>query len=335
MGSTRKRRPAAGIVLILGLLVTGCSDHSHPSPSPPSLPTRSSPTPSLPQHSSGAQSQPRGSPSASATTGGLDHVVIIVEENKSAAGIIGNSAAPYLNKLAAEFALADDYHAVTHPSLPNYLALTSGTTAGITTDCSPGGGCEARVPNIADEIEKSGRSWKMYAESMPGPCVAGNSGTYAVKHNPFLYYPSVYDPSGAANNARCTAHDVPFTQFSADLKTRSTLPDYVFISPDLCNDMHDCSVQTGDTWLSRQVPKILTSPAFTRQRSLLVITWDEDSGGSNRVSTIFAGSAAKKGYKSEVRYGHYSLLHTIESAWGLTPLTTNDKNAPVMSEFLR
>jgi phospholipase C len=263
--------------------------------------------------------------------GGLDHVVIIVEENKPATEVLGNKAAPFINTLAAANALAANYSAVTHPSLPNYLALTGGTTFGISRDCLPApGSCQARGSGIAGEIAQSGRSWKMYADSMPGPCTVANSGRYAVRHNPFMYYPGI-----TADAAYCAAHIVPFTQLAGDLEAASSLPDYVFISPDLCHDMHNCPVGSGDAWLARQVPAILASPAFTRQRSLLVVTWDEGEGGRNKVATVFAGPAAKKSYRSDTAYSHYSLLHTIENAWGLAPLTDNDRNAATMDELLQ
>jgi phospholipase C len=304
-------RPVAAILglLLSGLLIAACGT-------------------GYPDAGSGT---PLGSGAARSVAGParVDHVVIILEENKPAADVLGSAAAPFLNKLAAEYAVAANYSAVTHPSLPNYLALTSGTTAGITSDCSPDS-CQARVPSIAGELEQAGRSWKMYAEGMPGPCVATNSGRYAVRHNPFMYYPEV-----TGDAAYCAAHDVPFTQLDEDLKAASTLPDYVFISPDLCHDMHNCPVATGDAWLSRQVPKILASPAFTQQNSLLVITWDEGRGRNNKVAAVFAGPAARKSYRSDASYGHYSLLHTIEKLWGLAPLTANDRSAPVMDELLR
>lgn len=269
-------------------------------------------------------------PPVTGKPGALDHVVIIVEENKPSEAILGNSGAPYINKLASDYAVAANYQAVAHPSLPNYLALTGGTNAGITEDCSPGGKCTANAPNITDRITQSGRSWKMYAEDMPAPCTAKNSGKYVVRHNPFMYYPSVTD-----DKASCAAHVVPLTHLAEDLKSASGLPNYVFISPNMCNDMHDCPVSTGDAWLSRQVPDILASPAFTTQNSLLVIAWDEGDDNSNKVSTIFAGPAAKNAYKSGAAFDHYSLLHTIETLWGLTPLTSNDRNAPVMSDMLK
>jgi acid phosphatase len=160
-------------------------------------------------------------------------------------------------------------------------------------------------------------------------CYSRNSGEYAVKHNPFVYYENI-----RGNQSRCEAHVVPYTSFPADLKSASTLPDYSFISPNMCNDMHNCTIQAGDSWLAREVPRILASPAFTRQNSLLVVVWDEGHKSDNRVLAIFAGAAAKKGYVSRAKYDHYSLLRTIESVWHLPPLTRNDANAPVMTDML-
>lgn len=308
----------------MGLFTAGCS-----SP-PPDAGRTSSPSAFVNSPSEPAPISSRSASAVAVTPGALDHVVIIVEENKPSQAIIGNGDAPYINKLAADYALAANYQAVTHPSLPNYLALTSGTNAGITDDCNPSANCTARVPNIADRTGQSGRSWKMYAEDMPAPCSAKDSGRYAAKHNPFIYYPGVTD-----DKPSCAAHVVPFTQLGEDLKSASVLPNYVFISPNMCSDMHDCPVSTGDAWLSRQVPKILASPAFTTQNSLLVIVWDEGDDNSNKVSAIFAGPAAKKAYKSDAAFDHYSLLHTIESLWGLAPLTDNDRNATVMRDMLK
>lgn len=216
------------------------------------------------------------------------------------------------------------------PSLPNYLALTSGTTAGITRDCQPSAHCRAAVPSIAGAIDRSGRTWKMYAEGMPAPCGREDSGRYAVRHNPFVYYPEVTDDA-----AYCAGHVVPLTEVSGDLASGSDLPDFAFINPDLCHDMHDCPVRTGDDWLSEWVPRILAAPAFARGRSLLVVVWDEGQGSSNKVAAIFAGPAARRAYRSGTAFSHYSLLHTIQRAWGLAPLTGEVRRAPVMDELLR
>ena len=270
-------------------------------------------------------------PSGPARAGTIDHVVIIVMENKAASRILGADDAPYLNSLAKDFALAANYHAVARPSLPNYIALTSGTTAGITSNCNPrAGSCQANVRTIADEVTASGRDWRMYAEGMPEPCLAEDAGRYVVRHNPFMYYPSVTD-----NRELCADRVVPLGWLDDDLKTGSSLPDYVFITPDMCSDTHDCPVRTGDDWLSRQVPRILRSPAFTTKNSLLVVTYDEGSKSNNHIVTVFAGPAARKGYTSDTRYTHYSLLRTIGDAWGLDPLTDNDRNADGMAELLK
>lgn len=261
----------------------------------------------------------------------FSHVVIILEENKPKGTVIGNSSAPYINKLATTYSQATNYYAITNPSLPNYIALTSGTTAGITNDCNPpSNSCMANVSNIADRLEHAGKTWKEYAESMPQPCYPYTSGEYAVKHDPFMYYPDITD-----NNSRCKSHVVPFSQLATDLSTVNSLPNYIFITPNLCDDMHDCSVAAGDSWLSKQVPSILNSPAFKKENSLLVIVWDEGDNSNNNVPVIFAGPAAKHGYIRNTYYSHYSLLHTIENNWNLPPLTQNDKSAPLMTDMLQ
>ncbi|WP_051533195.1 alkaline phosphatase family protein [Arthrobacter sp. 9MFCol3.1] len=294
---------------------------------PAETPTESPPSATPPPSPYFAQPAPHPAPGGPAS-GGIAHIVVIVQENKAASQIMGSSEAGYFNKLAAEFSVAANYRAITHPSLPNYLALTGGTSAGITSDCKPNS-CTADVRSIADEITQSGRSWKMYAEGMPAPCTAHDSRRYAVKHNPFMYYPAV-----TGNKASCSDHVVPYSRLRKDLQSPSTLPDYSFISPDMCNDTHDCPIGTGDDWLAREVPKILGSPAFTTQNSLLVLTWDEGSKEDNRVAMVFAGPAARKGFTSNAAYSHYSLLHTIEDVWGLSPLTDDVRKAPLMGELL-
>jgi hypothetical protein len=336
------RRSFAG-GLALALLLVGCTP-VQPAPSTPSesAPSESAPAESAPAPSGEAQPPtatappsspyfaqpaPHPAPGGPGSTG-VPHVVVIVLENKAASQILGARSAGYFNQLAAEFSLAANYQAIMHPSLPNYLALTSGTNAGITSDCKPRS-CTADVRSIADEITQSGRTWKMYAESMPAPCVARDFGAYAVKHNPFMYYPSVTD-----DKTSCADHVVPFDRLDQDLQSASSLPDYAFISPNMCHDTHNCPISTGDNWLAREVPRILGSPAFTTQNSLLVVTWDEGSDDDNRVATVFAGPAARKGFTSHAAYSHYSLLHTIEDLWGLAPLTDNVRNAPLMNEML-
>lgn len=257
----------------------------------------------------------------------LDHIVIIVEENRSMSSLIGNRNAPYINELATEGAIATNYHAI---SKNPYIAMTSGALTNIPNSCIPlKSECQAHVANITDEIESSGRSWKMYAESMPAPCTFKDGKKYTIRHNPFMFYRSI-----SSDKIQCFGNIVPYSELLTDLNNH-TLPDYVFISPNLCNDMHNCGISIGDRWLSQNIPIILNSTDFTMQHSLLVITWDEGSKVDDRVLTIFLGPAARHGYRSKGSYNHYSLLHTVEYAWKLKPMTKNDKNANLMIDMLK
>jgi phospholipase C len=262
-----------------------------------------------------------------------DHIFIIMEENHGNEGIIGNPRAGYINAIARSGAFGSNYYAITHPSVPNYLYLTSGVNGGITDDCNPpSDSCDANVKNIADRIEASGRTWKAYMESMPSPCQLNSTDLYDNEHNPFIYYRDIRDKP-----LRCQAHDVPLTQLDEDLKSANATPNFAFISPNLCNDMHNCkeNIEVGDEWLADWITKIMNSPAFYDQKSLIIVTYDEAEfeAAQNKVPIIMLGSGVKKNYSAATRYDHFSLLKTIESAWQLTPLSSNDRNATVMSEF--
>ncbi|HEX6511721.1 MAG TPA: alkaline phosphatase family protein [Chloroflexota bacterium] len=263
---------------------------------------------------------------ASSGVPNFSHIVLIVMENRSEASIIGNPAAPFINSLAGSYASLDNYSAVSHPSLPNYLALAGGDTFGITSDCTS---CDVPDRNIADLLAAAGISGMAYMEDLPRPCFSSpSSGRYAKKHNPFMYFDDVRnDP------ARCGSV-VPFTQFATDLAANQ-LPQYAWITPNLCNDMHDCSVATGDQWLASNVSALLSSPAFAQQSSLLAVVWDEDDGSAaNHVPLLLAGQQVKRGYVSHAPANHYSLLRTIEAAWKLPALTPNDTNAqPITDVF--
>jgi hypothetical protein len=308
---------ACALTVACALALAGCSNQA------------ASPAAASSAAASASAGQTLGSPTSALPA--LSHIFIILMENESGRRIIGNPDAPFINGLADHYSLATDYSALYHPSLPNYIALTSGSNQGITDDRSPpSAGYAVNATNIADRIEASGRTWKLYGENMPAPGYANNAHLYATRHIPFLYYKDILD-----NAARRKSHVVPYTQLAADLRSASTTPDYAFITPNTVDDMHDAPIAVGDTWLARNVPLILRSPAFASSRSLLVITWDEGSAGDNHVATIFAGSAARLGYRSIRPYDHYSLLHTIEADWHLQPLTANDAQAVTMGEFLR
>lgn len=248
----------------------------------------------------------------------FDHIFEIVMENKEYSSIIGSSSAPYINSLAQKYGLATHSYGTTHPSMPNYLSLIAGDTFGITTNCTT---CYVNATNLVDQIEGTGKSWKAYMESMPSPCYLGDSGSlYRQKHNPFIYFDDI-----RKNSTRCQKI-VPFSQFSTDLQN-NTLPNYIWITPNMCNSMHDCSVSTGDAWLKTWVSKILTSPAW-QQNGVLFITFDEGStsagcctyAAGGHIVTLVISPLGKAAFKSSVNYDHYSLLRTIEDAWSLAKL---------------
>ena len=264
--------------------------------------------------------------------GSIQHVFIIMMENRGYSQVWNTTATPYITSLGNQYIRATNYHSVIHPSLPNYLQLVAGDNYGITTDCLPSDSCHVTGQSIADSLEAKGLTWKAYMESMPAPCTPTISGDYAPKHNPFIYFDSIRN-----NPVRCAAHDVPYTTLATDLLSPGITPNFAFISPNECNDMHSCSIGTGDTWLKNNLPAILTSAACTTQKCLVVVTWDEDDHSEgNQVLTIFAGSAAQTGGgTSDVAYGHYSLLRTVEQIFGLPTLTGNDAQAAVMSDMLK
>ena len=238
----------------------------------------------------------------------LERVVVIVMENKSCSAVIGSRDAPYLNRLARRAAFAARSFALTSPSLPNYLGLTGGSTFGITSDCT---GCRVRATNLVDQLERAHVSWTAYMEGMPAPCYRGaQAGLYVKRHNPFAYYVDV-----ASNASRCR-RVVPFTQLRADIAGRA-LPRFVWITPNLCHDMHSCPVRAGDRFLAGLVPALARAVG---PRGAIVVTWDEGSASGRQIPTIVAGPAACAGARSSIAYDHYSLLRTIEDAFGLPHL---------------
>src|SRR3954454_13056673 len=192
------------------------------------------------------------------------HVVLIVMENKEQGRVIGSRSAAFLNRLARRGGIATQSFGVRHPSLPNYIALVSGSTQGITENCT---GCSANRPNVADQLEAAHRTWGAYLEGLPRPCARpAVAGRYAKKHDPFAY-----DDKIAASLARCRRR-VPLRRLAGDIRG-DRLPDFAFITPDLCNDRHDCSVRIGDRFLARVVPALLSALG---PHGFLLLTYDEE-----------------------------------------------------------
>ena len=244
------------------------------------------------------------------------HVVVLVMENKESGRVIGSRSAPFLNRLARRGGVATQSFGLRHPSLPNYIALISGSTQGITDDCTR---CTANGPNIADQLEAVHRTWGAYLEGLPRPCARpAFAGRYAKKHDPFAY-----DDNIAASPRRCRRR-VPLRRLAGDI-LGDRLPDFAFIAPDLCNDTHDCSVRTGDRFLSHVVPALLSALG---PHGFLVVTYDEgDSdrgccGGSNggRIPTVIAGRDVRPGARMTQPIDQYGVLASIEDAFGLPRL---------------
>jgi phospholipase C len=243
-------------------------------------------------------------------------------ENHSYNTIIGSSQAPYINALAKECGLATNYHNISHPSLPNYIAATSGLglakLAPFVPDCDPTAPCTTSAPSIFGQ----GETWKAYEESMPTNCAKTNSGEYAVRHNPPPYYTTLKG---------CATHDVPYTQLATDLANHA-LPKFSFITPNLIDDMHDGTIAQGDTWLSTNLPTIFNSPEYRNGSTAVFITWDEGEGGTSNncaanttdvgchVATIIASPSTVAGSTSATLFNHYSLLGTAEQLLGLPAL---------------
>jgi hypothetical protein len=244
-----------------------------------------------------------------------------VFENKEATEIAGNSSAPTFNALAGRYAALTDYDAVAHPSLPNYLALVSGSTQGISTDCI---GCVVDARNLSDTLEAAGKTWKTYAEDLPYPGFTGGfAGGYAKKHDPFLYFRDVVD--SRARRGRV----VPFTRLANDL-ARRRLPDFSLVIPDLCNDMHDCSVATGDAWLKENVVPLLRSPEL--RRGVVFVVFDEgtsDAGGGGHIQALALGPTVRRGSRFTRATSHFGLLRTIEDAWRLPRLAHSRTGTPI------
>lgn len=311
-----------------------------PTPAPPSPPTPVAPTPgatdqptapATPAPTPAATVRPTVPPTPSPTAPpsvnlpNFSHVYVIVLENTEYSGIVGSSNAPYINSLIAQYGLSTNSYAVTHPSEPNYIALTSGSTQGITDD----GVYNLSVNNLFDQVEASGRTWAAYQQGYPGGCYTGSSsaavvdgvgkaGAYVRKHNPAISYTSISgNPSRCANITGLANFDPAAANFA-------------FITPNMIDDIHDGTIADGDNFLKAFLPQITGSAAFAN--SVVYITFDEgttNANGGGQIATIAISPNMTPGYKSTGSYTHYSLLRTIEQAWNL-PYLGNAASAVAM-----
>jgi YVTN family beta-propeller protein len=266
------------------------------------------------------------------------HVFLFYFENEDFHQIVGNTRqAPYLNSLLPHASLLGQFYAEEHPSDGNYLAIAGGSTFGVPLDdpAEENPLYTINASNISTEIDGAHETWKAYLQSAAGPCDDTVHGYYWDDDQPMMYFADVRERA-----AYCASHVVPLASLPADLRKTSTTPNFAWVSPDDCFDMEGCGIRAGDDFLKAELGLIMRSPAWTRQRSLAIITFDEDNTDyqhpAQRVATIVLGSrGVRQGYDSPVRYTHYSLLRTIEAALGLGTLTANDYYAQPLNDIFR
>lgn len=268
-----------------------------PASAAPRVPTTPTPSTAVPAVAASPSSGPAP----------LPHVFVIVMENASLARALEQ---PYIAHLAAQYAIATNYRAVGSPSLPNYLALTSGSTWDIADDsyhALPAGG-------IGEQLDQAGIPWRAYMEGLTEKGCLQSPYPYALKHNPFAFY-----------GGRCPSNVVPFDALAADLS--GSTPTFAWITPDLCHDGHDCGLAAADRWLSQIVPQITTSAAW-RAGGLVFITWDEPDGAGGSIPLIVIGPQLTA-RTSAAPYDHYSLLATVEDVLHLPRLAAARTATPL------
>ncbi len=246
-----------------------------------------------------------------ATVPTFDHIVVVIEENHGYTQIIGSSSAPYINSLASQGASFTSSYGVTHPSQPNYLALFSGSTQNVTNDNCP---LIFTGSNLATQLSGISRTFTGYSESLPSVGYTGCSSNslYYRKHNPWVDFTNV-----------ASSVNQPFTSFPT---TFANLPTVSVVVPNQQNDMHDGTIQQGDTWLKNNLDAY--AQWAKTHNSLLILTFDEDNGSTGRIATIFVGAHVIPGQYSE-RINHYNVLRTIEASYGLSGLNNASTLNPI------
>lgn len=268
-----------------------------------------------------------------------DHVFLIMLENHGFAQVIGSPSMPYLNSLATQHALATNYFADTHPSIGNYFMLTTGEIQ--TNDDAFAGTVSS--DNIPRAFAAAGKTWKSYTESLPSVgYTGGDVYPYFKHHNPFVYMTDVLNSSAE------TANVAPFTQLASDMSA-GTLPNFIYIAPNVENDAHDCpgggsactddqKLVAADTWLKNNIDPLINSPALAN--SVFIITFDEaldtdTANGGGQVLMVMVGSHVKPGFKSTTFFQHQSTLRVILDLLQVTDHPGNSATAPTMQEFFQ
>ena len=263
-------------------------------------------------------------------------------ENHNWSTMKGNASAPYINKtLLPMGSHAEAYMNPpgNHPSEPNYIWLESGSNLGVTNDNNPSSNHQSTTSHLVTLLDSAGISWKSYAEGITGStCPLTGTGLYAPKHLPFVFFDDVTNTNSTTSQT-CIQHVRPYTELASDLAS-GKVARYNFITPDLCDDMHNStgcttsdSVKNGDTWLSHEVPKILGSSAYA-QGGAVFLTWDESEGGDAPIGMIVLSPHAKGGgYSNSIAYTHSSTLRTVQEIFGVTPFLRDAANASDLSDL--
>ncbi|HTU95391.1 MAG TPA: alkaline phosphatase family protein [Solirubrobacteraceae bacterium] len=265
-----------------------------------------------------------------------DHVFLFYFENQDVHAIIGNRRqAPFYNSLLAQGSELGDFFAEEHPSDANYLALAGGSAFGVPLDdpLEYDSQYTIHARNIGDLVNAAHETWRAYNQSAAGPCDDTVHGYYWDDDLPFLYFSDIRQ-----RPAYCASHVLPLESMTPDLASAATTPNFVWVGSNDCDDMEGCGIRAGDDFLRAELGQIMRSPAWRTQRSLAIITWDEDNYDHEHpaqwVPTLILGSSGvKRGFTSPVRYTHYSLLRTIEGALGLGQLTANDRYAQPVNDI--
>lgn len=257
----------------------------------------------------------------------FSHVFVVVMENRSYQSVMSN---PAIARIAARGGVATNYFAVAHPSLPNYLALSGGSTFGVTSDCVT---CYVRAPNLFSQLAAAHITYDAYLEGVPGPCFLATYGgnDYASKHNPFRYYDNVRSSPSICSHLRSYADFAPTLA-----RPSSKVPSLLWVTPDLCHDGHDCSTAVAASWLTGFVNEVTSSAAY-KSGGLLIITWDEgygSAGGGGQVATIVLSALTKPGTRVGEHLNHYSVLATVQDNFNLTRIG-HAAGAPNLAAFFK
>jgi phosphatidylinositol-3-phosphatase len=318
--------------------VTASTFPSHPAATSTLTPTPTSA--STPPSRPAATSTLTPTPTSASTA---RTVFLILMENHNWSDINHSPSAPYINGTILPMAShAEQYYNPPgiHPSEPNYLWLEAGTNFGILNDDPPGANHQNTTLHLVTLLNRAGITWKSYQEGVSGSvCPLTDNGMYAPKHNPMIYFNDITNTNDPTS-ASCIAHIRPYSELASDLQ-KNTVTRYNFITPNLCDDMHDTcsplndSVKQGDTWLAHNLPAILNSQAYQRG-GIVFITWDEGEGGDGPIGMIVLSSIAKGGgYSNTIHYTHSSTLRTLEEIFGVTPFLGDTAKSPDLSDLFK